>query len=248
MQKHTLRPGSRRRPGVIQTKTYTVTVGETPVEVTEKRMKTLRLRVLPDLSVRLSVPIGTTRKRIARFLEEREEWIRAALAEMRSRPGGADRDLESGDAIDLWGVRYRLTVTEGGTRYSLSLSEEAHVAHLCVPSGSTPEKRERYLRDVRRKELEHYLSDALPRAEALTGLHAASHDIRHMTSRWGSCNTRTGHVRLNLRLAEHPRICTDYVLLHELCHLKHADHGPAFKALLASFMPEWKDVRRLLNG
>ena len=69
-----------------------------------------------------------------------------------------------------------------------------------------------------------------------------------MKSRWGSCNTKTGHIRLNLLLAAHPRICTDYVVLHELAHLKHPNHGTEFKALLSALMPDWRSVRALLRG
>lgn len=211
-------------------------------------MKSLRLRVTEDLRVSLSVPIGTPRERAMRFLAEKEAWIRSGLAELERRPGGASRGLSSGDAIDLWGVRYALTVTEGGSRYRLSVSEEDRTAVLLVPVGSTAEKRERYLRDFYRAELSRYLDAALPRLVERTGLVPSSHDLRYMKGRWGSCNVKTGHVRLNLRLAEYPQICTDYVVLHELCHLRFADHGAAFKALLSSFMPEWKEIRRILNG
>ena len=69
-----------------------------------------------------------------------------------------------------------------------------------------------------------------------------------MTSRWGSCNTRTNHINLNTRLAEHPERCLEYVILHELCHTVVPNHGPAFKALEDRFMPDWRAVRRELNG
>jgi predicted metal-dependent hydrolase len=52
---------------------------------------------------------------------------------------------------------------------------------------------------------------------------------------WGSCNVRTGEIRLSMRLADYPSWVLDYVLVHELAHLVHADHSPAFKALVGRY-------------
>ena len=67
-----------------------------------------------------------------------------------------------------------------------------------------------------------------------------------MRRRWGSCS-RKGMISLNPWLSEHPQGCIDYVLLHELCHLKHLNHGPAFHALLARLLPDWKRWKRRLD-
>ncbi len=61
--------------------------------------------------------------------------------------------------------------------------------------------------------------------------------IKNNVSNWGSCSVR-GHINLNLRLVELPAPLQDYVMLHELCHLRHMNHGPAFHALLESVCPE----------
>ena len=60
--------------------------------------------------------------------------------------------------------------------------------------------------------------------------------IKHNSSNWGSCS-RKGNINLNLNLVRLPDELRDYVLLHELCHLRHPDHGPAFHALLESLCP-----------
>ena len=68
-----------------------------------------------------------------------------------------------------------------------------------------------------------------------------------MTSRWGSCNTRTKKINLNLQLVRYPLQCLEYVILHELAHLRVHGHGADFKAILDRFMPDWKTRRKLLN-
>jgi predicted metal-dependent hydrolase len=71
--------------------------------------------------------------------------------------------------------------------------------------------------------------------------------IRSMKSRWGSC-TGKGKITLNLKLIYMPVDLIDYVVLHELCHLKELNHSPAFYALLSRVMPNWKAQRKRLNS
>ena len=68
-----------------------------------------------------------------------------------------------------------------------------------------------------------------------------------MTTRWGTCNTSTGKIWLNLQLAKKPTECLEYVVLHELAHLKVPNHGKAFEAVLDRYMPDWRSVRTRLN-
>lgn len=72
--------------------------------------------------------------------------------------------------------------------------------------------------------------------------------LREMKSRWGSCAWQKGHITLNTRLFYAPRECLDYVVLHELCHFVHPDHGPGFHALMAALMPDYKARKRRLEA
>lgn len=71
---------------------------------------------------------------------------------------------------------------------------------------------------------------------------------RNMVSRWGSCNVKTGRICINVQLAAHPPECLEYVVVHELCHLLEASHGPRFKALMTQFLPDWRERERKLIG
>ncbi len=70
--------------------------------------------------------------------------------------------------------------------------------------------------------------------------------IQKMTSRWGSCSDK-GRILLNLELIKAPRDYTDYVITHELCHLKEKHHGPRFWKLLEKLMPDYEQRRKKLN-
>ncbi len=71
---------------------------------------------------------------------------------------------------------------------------------------------------------------------------------RNMVSRWGSCNVKTGRICINVQLAAHPPECLEYVVVHELCHLIEANHGPRFHALLDAYLPHWREAERKLRG
>jgi predicted metal-dependent hydrolase len=71
--------------------------------------------------------------------------------------------------------------------------------------------------------------------------------VRRMRTQWGSCSSR-GDMCFNTHLVKATLTQVDYVLLHELCHLKHMDHGPGFQKLMDQHMPDWREHRRALNA
>lgn len=83
--------------------------------------------------------------------------------------------------------------------------------------------------------------------EPIMGVKAGKLAYRNMTSRWGSCQPSTGRICINVRLALYPPECLEYVVVHELCHLLERGHGPRFKALMDTFMPDWRARRSKLR-
>ena len=69
--------------------------------------------------------------------------------------------------------------------------------------------------------------------------------IKHNATNWGSCSTRN-NINLNLNIVRLPQVLQDYVLLHELCHLRHHDHGHAFHLLLEHVLTD--NLIRLVDG
>ena len=76
--------------------------------------------------------------------------------------------------------------------------------------------------------------------EPVLGVKAGKLAFRNMTSKWGSCQPETGRICINTRLALYPPECLEYVVVHELCHLRHANHGAAFWGLMDKVMPDWR--------
>lgn len=84
--------------------------------------------------------------------------------------------------------------------------------------------------------------------EPIMGVKAGKIAYRNMSSRWGSCQPATGRICINTRLALYPPECLEYVVVHELCHLKERGHGPAFYALMDHYMPDWRSRRAKLRA
>jgi len=98
------------------------------------------------------------------------------------------------------------------------------------------------------KELKRRVLAYAAKWEPQLKVHATMWQVRLMKTRWGSCSVESGHMRINLALAAKPEECLEYVVLHELCHLREPNHGAGFHALLDQYMPDWRERKRKLEN
>ena len=98
-----------------------------------------------------------------------------------------------------------------------------------------------------RQEAKAYLPVRLAQLAAEYGFSYNQLRIKHNVSNWGSCSSK-GNINLNLNLMRLPQDLRDYVMVHELCHLRHMNHGPEFHALLESIIPAYRDCQRELRN
>jgi predicted metal-dependent hydrolase len=91
------------------------------------------------------------------------------------------------------------------------------------------------------------VKELLPRWTAVVGRSPSHISLRVMKTRWGSCTPATGRIRLNLELADMPDRLLEYVLVHELTHLRASGHGPLFQRYMDAYLPDWCDRRREIN-
>jgi predicted metal-dependent hydrolase len=104
---------------------------------------------------------------------------------------------------------------------------------------------ERWLRERSRQRFERSVTECSERLRRY-GVARPELRLRRMKKRWGSCTPR-GVIHLNPQLIKAPSHCIDYVVMHELCHLKHPHHGSAFYELLRRLMPDWERRKRRLE-
>lgn len=216
-------------------------------EIVRRNVRAIRIQVLPpDGRVRVSAPYFTSMRTVNAFLEEKSGWIEAQRQRLRAQTGSPRMPFLNGDTLLLFGRPYTVRVECGKARALLLFDDGT--ALLTQRAGDTPEQREAFVREDCRKRLFAEIETRLPAWERKTGLSCAAWRIRDMKTRWGSCAVASGRLTFNLHLIKKPHCCIDYVLVHELCHLRHPDHGKAFHALLAQYIPEEKTLRRQLNA
>jgi predicted metal-dependent hydrolase len=84
--------------------------------------------------------------------------------------------------------------------------------------------------------------------QTIVGVTANETRLKKMHTRWGSCNTRARRIWLSVYLPAYPIECTEYVIVHELCHLHHANHSRAFWQTVATAMPDYQRWHNMLAG
>ena len=213
------------------------------VDVQRKKVKNLNLRVTQDCRVTLSVPLRTSDRQIEEFVSSRKEWIENALVKFKDS-GDARRWYGDGGQIRVLGEPYDV-IEDTGTKAMCQISDGK--AFLTFPGDYSYEQKERFMREWYRGILKDVLPDLFSKWESLTGLHCSGYRTKDMRTRWGTCNHRTKVIWMNVRLAEKPLGCIEYVVLHELVHTAVPDHGERFKAMMNRYMPDWKERKKILN-
>lgn len=225
----------------------TITLEGIPIEVERKPIRNLYLRVhSPDGRVRLTAPLHVSTDAIEQFAASRLGWIRKHLAAAK----GASQPalLEDGAQVLLWGSDCRLDLTEGSDCKRIQIIQTGAAINMKTPIGVEEAARQAALNAWYRRQLQAAITRQVPPREAVVGVHASAWRIRDMTSRWGTCQTQTGVITLNLQLVKRKPAYLDYVITHELTHLLEPSHNARFYALMDEFYPGWRQMRALLNA
>ena len=216
------------------------------IDIQKKNIKNMHLAVLPpDGKVRVSAPMHLSDESIAMFVRTKLVWIKKHQEKFALQPRQSEREFISGETLYVFGKQYFLRVMYSYKGNSLVLN--GNEAVLTVRKESTARQREAFVNEWYRDLLKEKISIYLPKWEQITGLYCDSWQTKYMTTRWGTCNTNTRKIWFNLQLAKKPIECLEYVILHELAHLKVKNHGKDFIAILDMYMPYWRETKKLLN-
>jgi predicted metal-dependent hydrolase len=222
-------------------------IGAMPVDVTIKPIKHLHLSVVPpDGAVRISAPQGMSHEHVRAYAIGKLGWIRRQQARFSGQQRESPRLVVERESHALWGRRLLLHIEEVNAAPKI----EVHPKHLILflRPGSTLEKRQSILAAWYRNELRQEAADLIDHWQQRLDVQINKLFVQTMSRQWGSCNPSTRNIRLNTQLAQKPRACLDYIVLHELAHLRVPTHGEGFVALLNSLQPDWEERRRLLNS
>jgi predicted metal-dependent hydrolase len=223
--------------------------GSTTIEyhLSFAQRKTVAIEVHPDLQVTIIAPEGSKLSAVENLIRKRAGWIVRQQRQFSTyAPQETPRAYVSGESYRYLGRQYRLKVLEsqqegvmmGRGLIYVMVSNKHDIKRVQIVL-------EKWYRDNARKVFCERLKSCYPRIERL-GVPYPYLALRSMRTRWGSCN-RSGRIILNPRLIQTPLNCIDYVILHELCHLKEHNHSKQYYQLLDQALPDWREQRRKLN-
>jgi predicted metal-dependent hydrolase len=215
-------------------------------ELLRLNRKTLSLTVLPDLSIIVRSPFRARIERIEKLLKNKWMWLEEQIKYFKKfQSRSSKKEYVSGESFLYLGRQYKLIVRVAKND-SVSLSKGVILCHTtdsAKSSASTKKKLDRWYAEkakqifAERYDIVFKKFDYTQQPKLI---------IKKMDRRWGSF-VRGKYIILNPLLIRASKDCIDYVITHELCHLKHRNHIKAFYKLLAVKFPDWEKVKEKLE-
>ena len=191
------------------------------LQVTKKRVKNINFRLKPH-TLLVSVPKFISPMQTAQSVAKRVPWAienHAQVLEQYKRKQSTSSESSIADSpLLLWGIAQPFT-----------LSHDEKIAYY-------------------RKQLSEAMPSLFDKWQPIVGATANEIRLKKMHTRWGSCNTRARRIWLSVYLPAYPIKCTEYVIVHELCHLHHANHSAAFWQTVTTAMPDYQRWHNMLAG
>jgi len=213
------------------------------------RAKRLRLSVKPGL-IELVVPACAQEAQALAFLDKHRAWAEGKLLELNAKAGHppAFPGFAASASLPWRGQDLRLHVREApGLKIRVAVDDLG--VHIALPVGLGATRDEVALRAFyawTRRWLRARVADLAGRHAPRFGLHPREIRIKRMKTRWGSCGPKND-ININWLLALVPEPVLEYVVVHELCHIRERNHSPAFWALVAKHLPGHAQERRWLR-
>ena len=216
-----------------------------PIEMQYGFRKRLTLTVYPDQRVVARIPYGLPKRKVEIYFEKKSNWLLKHLGHFEKYPPEREKEYINGETHHHLGKKYSLKLKSGPT--NIALTENGII--LCVRDMQNIEMKKNVVDSWYRKEairiLTPLFNEWMNKLQYMK-LPKASLRFYKMKRRWGSCSTK--HViTLNTELIKKDLTLIDYVIVHEICHLKVPAHNKAFYSLVESVIPNWKERRSTLN-
>jgi len=226
--------------------TENIRLGDIVIAVTRKNIKNVHLSVHPPAGrVTLAAP-EETRLEVARaYAISKLGWIRDQQAKLRSQSRETPRQFVERESHYLWGRRYLLSVIEKNAKAGVAIDHRRIT--LTVRPGTTLTKRAEIMHEWHKSLLHATVPALIRKWEAKLGVRVSGYFLQRMKTKWGGCNHDARNIRLNTELVKKPKDLLEYVVVHEMLHLREPTHSERFIASLVQHYPTWREARAELN-
>lgn len=215
----------------------------------EPRSKYLRLRVHPEKGIRISMPMHYTYSQAIDFVNSKENWIRKSLAKNQEKK----KQTTVFDHTTQFCTKKHCLQIKTHKKLSLKYQISTPKLYIWYPE-SVDTKNEKVQSFIRKAITETLRLEAQELLPGRTNYFASKYNlgvekvaVRNNKTRWGSCSGKNA-ISLNVQLMRLPDKLIDYVILHELAHIKHKNHSKQFWAYLESICTGSKQLDKSLNN
>lgn len=223
-----------------------IELGDIVIAVSRKAIKNVHLSVHPpEGRVTLAAPTDTRLEVARAYAISKLAWIRAQQEILREQARETPRQFVERESHLLWGRRYLLSIIEQNTKPRVSVDHKRIT--LTVRPGSDAIKRAKVIHEWHKLLLHEFVPPLLEKWQPKLGVQVNAYFLQRMKTKWGSCNSAAGHIRLNTELVKKPRDLVEYVVVHEMAHLIEPTHSERFVAILNEYYPTWREARCELN-
>ena len=236
-------PETSRAPRTGET-TRSIALGERTVAYVLRRASRRTIGLTIDhRGLRVGAPQRASLRDVEALLVHHQQWIADKLDEWSTRRAPATLPIVDGVQLPLLGSPLSIRLALGANRclWNLRPGEAVLTLFLRAPADA-PRVLEKALRE-RAREL---FAERLAHYAAPLGVSPPPLSLSSARTRWGSCSQRSG-IHLNWRLIHFPLAVIDYVVAHELAHLREMNHSPRFWAIVATLYPDYQTARQELK-
>ena len=215
-----------------------------------KPVKNINLRIRADQCVYVSAPKDVAAKMVDAFVVEKSAYILRALKKFKdkNRETVSENNFVNGETVKFLGRNLRLKI-KNASRSKVESDESYVTLYVKDVQDADLKKRvlETWLRKKCKDEITAICKKVYPQVKKY-GVAFPEIQLREMVSRWGSCSPTKGLMTFNTALIAMPVSCIEYVVTHEFTHFLYPNHSKKFYQQLATFMPDWEDRKKRLEG
>jgi len=222
----------------IQGKDYTAEIIRT------RRRKTASIKV-NEGKVSIIVPESLSTDKIESLLTKKHRWIKEKLSLNEEAVSVKTKEFVSGESFAYLGRNYRLKVMEG--QYpDIKLHQGRFVESVRDKTVNNAPSIKQMLIRWHKRHAEAKLIEKTARYAKIISISPSSVGVKTYQSRWGSCS-HTAEIHYNWKIIMAPNRIVDYVVVHELCHILHHNHSPAFWQTVERYFPDYLECKEWLK-
>ena len=223
-----------------------LTVSGLEVDVVYKEIENMHISVYPPFGrVRVAAPSSTPEEVIRLAIVQRITWIKEQREKYFNTSRQSPRRMQSGESHFVWGDRYILDASMSGSRSSVFIKGRTLFVISTVANDDS--KKLDILERWYRSSLKAAIEPLLETWQEKIGVRVSRLSIRRMKTKWGTCVPDQGTIWINSELAKKNPRCLEYIVVHELVHLREARHSELFVKLMDTHLPDWRVRRDELN-